>query len=96
MVRGRQHAIPVCRRQLRDLVRGDGGGAGGRHVGSERGDPALDLLARELLRLGGGERWEECGNEGEAHGGGGGRRGMRSRELGLKGGPWWKMTSSKR
>ena len=48
----------------------------------------MDLLARGLLYLGGGERWDECGNEGEAHGGGddGGRVGLRSRELGLKGG----------
>ena len=72
-------------------MRGDGGSAGvegrargGGDVGFERRDPALDLLARGLLRLGGGERWEECGNEGEAHGGGDGRIGLRSRELGLK------------
>lgn len=91
MVRGRQHAVPVCHRQLRDLVRGDGGGAGvegcarsGRHVGFECGDPALDLLAGGLLRLGGGDRWE-YGNEGEGHAGGDGRIGSRSRELGLKG-----------
>lgn len=90
MVRGRQHAIPGFRRQLRDLARGGG------DVGFERGDIPLDLLARGLLRLGGGERWEECGNEGEARGGGDGRMGLRSRELGLKGVPWWKMTSSKR
>lgn len=80
MVRGRQHAVPIRRRRLRDLVRRDGGGAGvegrargGGDVGFERGDPALDLLARGLLCLSGGERWEECGNEGEVHGGGDGR-----------------------
>ena len=48
VVRGRQHAVPVRRRQLGNLVSGDGGGAGverrargGGDVGFERGDPSL-------------------------------------------------------
>ena len=51
-------------------------------AGGEVGDPAVDLLARRRLHLGGGERGEEGGHEGEAHGGGGD-------------GLWGKMMSSK-
>jgi hypothetical protein len=80
VVRGRQHAVPVFRRQLLDLARGGG------NVGFEHEDPGFYPIAGGLLRLGRGERWEECGNEGEAHHGGDGRKGLRSRELGLKGG----------
>lgn len=61
----------------RMMYRTRGTGAGG-DEGSERGDPASDLLAPGRLRRGGGERREECGRKGD------GRIVLRRRELGLE------------